>query len=106
MIKTIYFNTIKSKSTAMLELMKLRLTSLVVLSSIVGYLFGAIPGALPPLLGYTAATGVIDGIGVWIFTVQFFWQFPHFWAIAWNSFEDYSKASIMLLPSKEGRTKA
>ncbi len=59
---------------------------------------GAIPGALPPLLGWTAATGVIDSSALIIFGLQFIWQFPHFWAIAWVSDEDYKKAGFRLLP--------
>ena len=66
---------------------------------------GAIPGALPPLIGYTAATGVVDDAGIILFLVQFFWQFPHFWAIAWLLHEDYQKAGYWLLPSKGGRDK-
>lgn len=65
---------------------------------------GAIPGALPPLIGWVAATGTIDFGGVALFLVQFFWQFPHFWAIAWVGDEDYKKAGISLLPSKKGKT--
>ncbi|BDC99795.1 heme o synthase [Persicobacter psychrovividus] len=59
---------------------------------------GAIPGALPPLLGWTAATGEISLIGIILFGIQFFWQFPHFWAIAWVADEDYKKAGFKLLP--------
>lgn len=69
---------------------------------------GAIPGALPPLIGYLAALGhtknflpvdyEIAGI---LFLVQFVWQFPHFWAIAWVLDEDYSKAGFRLLPTKK-----
>jgi protoheme IX farnesyltransferase len=66
---------------------------------------GAIPGALPPLLGYVAATNELNHYALWLFMVQFFWQFPHFWAIAWLSYEDYLKANIMLLPSKDGKSK-
>lgn len=66
---------------------------------------GAIPGALPPLLGYVAATNHLDNFAIWLFLVQFFWQFPHFWAIAWLSYEDYLKANIMLLPSHSGKSK-
>lgn len=65
---------------------------------------GAIPGALPPLIGWVAATGSIDMGGVILFLIQFFWQFPHFWAIAWVGDEDYKKAGIRLLPSKKGKT--
>ena len=60
---------------------------------------GAIPGALPPLLGWTAATGNISHEALIIFGIQFIWQFPHFWAIAWVSDDDYKKAGFKLLPS-------
>jgi len=60
---------------------------------------GAIPGAMPPLLGWTAATGSISYEALIIFGIQFIWQFPHFWAIAWVSDEDYKKAGFKLLPS-------
>jgi heme o synthase len=60
---------------------------------------GAIPGALPPLLGWTAATGTISHEALIIFGIQFIWQFPHFWAIAWVADEDYKKAGFKLLPS-------
>src|SRR5687768_6977185 len=53
---------------------------------------GAIPGALPPLLGWVAATGGISYEALLIFGIQFIWQFPHFWAIAWVSDDDYKKA--------------
>lgn len=60
---------------------------------------GAFPGALPPLLGWTAATGAISHEALIIFGIQFIWQFPHFWAIAWVADEDYKKAGFKLLPS-------
>jgi heme o synthase len=60
---------------------------------------GAIPGALPPLLGWTASTGAITHEALIIFGIQFIWQFPHFWAIAWVSDDDYKKAGFKLLPS-------
>lgn len=60
---------------------------------------GAIPGALPPLLGWTAATGGISYEALIIFGIQFIWQFPHFWAIAWVADDDYKKAGFKLLPS-------
>ena len=60
---------------------------------------GAIPGALPPLLGWTAATGAISYEAWIIFGIQFIWQFPHFWAIAWVADDDYKKAGFKLLPS-------
>ena len=70
---------------------------------------GAFPGAFPPLLGAIAATekfGTIPFEGLVLFVVQFIWQFPHFWAIAWVMHEDYQKAGFHLLPSKGGRDKA
>jgi heme o synthase len=71
----------------------------------VAVLIGAIPGALPPLIGWVAATGSL-GVGGWIlFLIQFFWQFPHFWAIAWVGYEDYLKAGIRMLPSHQGKTR-
>ena len=60
---------------------------------------GAIPGALPPLLGWVAATGHISTAAIVIFGLQFIWQFPHFWAIAWVADEDYKKAGFKLLPA-------
>jgi len=60
---------------------------------------GAIPGALPPLIGYVAAHEKIDAIAIVLFAVQFVWQFPHFWAIAWVLDDDYKLAGFRLLPS-------
>ena len=71
----------------------------------IAVLVGAIPGALPCLIGWAAGDSSL-GIGGWIlFTLQFFWQFPHFWAIAWVSHEDYGRAGFKLLPSAGGPTK-
>jgi heme o synthase len=71
----------------------------------IAVLVGAIPGALPCLIGWAAGDPEL-GIGGWImFSLQFFWQFPHFWAIAWVAHEDYSKAGFRLLPSQGGPTK-
>jgi protoheme IX farnesyltransferase len=60
---------------------------------------GAIPGALPPLIGYVAAHGKIDSIALILFAIQFVWQFPHFWAIAWVLDDDYKLAGFRLLPT-------
>lgn len=63
---------------------------------------GAFPGAFPPMLGYVAATGTFGlGPGL-LFAMQFMWQFPHFWAIAWVLDEDYARAGFRLLPSPGG----
>jgi len=71
----------------------------------VAVLIGAIPGALPPLIGWVAATGSF-GIGGWVlFLLQFFWQFPHFWAIAYVAYDDYSNAGIRMLPTREKDTR-
>jgi len=69
----------------------------------IAVLAGAIPGALPPLIGWVAATGSIDVGALVIFALQFMWQFPHFWAIAWVADEDYRKAGFKLLPSGGGK---
>ncbi len=85
----------------------------------IAVLVGAFPGALPCLIGWVAGTGVIDPFativvdgrefangGGWIlFAIQFLWQFPHFWAIAWVAHGDYSKAGFKLLPADKGPTK-
>ncbi len=73
--------------------------------SSVAVFVGAIPGALPLLIGVVSATGTFTVIGIALFAIQFIWQFPHFWAIAWVSNDDYVRAGYHLLPSKEGRTK-
>ncbi len=71
----------------------------------VSVLVGAIPGALPCLIGWAAGNDSLS-IGGWVlFAIQFFWQFPHFWAIAWIAHKDYSNAGFKLLPSVEGPTK-
>lgn len=62
---------------------------------------GAVPGAMPPLMGWTAASGEV-GLGAWVlFAIIFLWQFPHFLAIAWLYREDYAKAGILMLPVVE-----
>ena len=60
---------------------------------------GAIPGALPPLIGWVASTNDISLEALIIFSIQFIWQFPHFWAIAWVSDDDYKRAGFKLLPN-------
>lgn len=69
-------------------------------------LIGAIPGAFPPMLGWIAARNEIGFEAVILYIIQFIWQFPHFWAIAWNLDDDYKKAGFKMLPSKGGRTKS
>lgn len=92
------------------------LTAFLGLIVIVGYVFvytplktrtsastaiGALPGALPPLMGWTAAANEIS-LAAWaLFAMQFFWQFPHFLAIAWMYREEYAKAGILMLPVVE-----
>lgn len=87
--------------------------------SALAVLVGALPGALPCLIGWVAATGVINpfakipigdftilnAAGWALFGIQFFWQFPHFWAIAWVAHTDYTKAGFKLLPNEKGPTK-
>ncbi len=90
----------------------------------ISVLVGAFPGALPCLIGWVAGTGLINPLahfqgttsigevaefsnfgGYILFAIQFLWQFPHFWAIAWVAHKDYEKAGFKLLPSREGPTK-
>ena len=96
------------------------LSAILGLTVIAGYLFlytplktrttlstavGAFPGAMPPLIGWTAARGEID-VAAWVlFAILFLWQFPHFLAIAWMYREDYGRAGIRMLPvvEPEGR---
>ncbi|HEY6306517.1 MAG TPA: heme o synthase, partial [Candidatus Angelobacter sp.] len=59
---------------------------------------GAFPGAMPPLLGWTAIRGKLDVEAVFLFLIVFFWQFPHFQAIAWMYRDDYEAAGIKMLP--------
>ncbi|WP_460980360.1 heme o synthase [Spirosoma fluminis] len=66
---------------------------------------GALPGAFPPMIGWVAATdhfGWAPGI---LFAIQFFWQFPHFWAIGWIAFDEYKKAGIQMMPGNGKTTK-
>ncbi|WP_233507223.1 heme o synthase [Adhaeribacter pallidiroseus] len=98
-----YFNIL----TAVLALMSLILYGFVYTPlkriSPICVLVGAIPGGLPPLLGWVAATGVIS-IEAWIlFGIQFTWQFPHFWAIAWVLDDDYKRAGFKMLPMEGGK---
>ncbi len=62
---------------------------------------GAIPGAFPPMIGWVAVTGTLDPEALILFGIQFMWQFPHFWAIAWLRYEDYAKAGFFLLPTRK-----
>ena len=74
----------------------------------IAVLVGAVPGALPCLIGWIAAYGSdpISWMGAWIlFGIQFLWQFPHFWAIAWLAHTDYTAAGFKLLPGDKGPTK-
>lgn len=78
----------------------------------IAVLIGAIPGALPCLIGWAAGNDAVFGYGKaedwggWVlFGIQFLWQFPHFWAIAWIAHKDYSGAGFKLLPAEKGPTK-
>lgn len=63
---------------------------------------GAIPGALPVLIGCTAIEGTITVLGISLFMIQFLWQFPHFWSIGFLAFDDYKNAGYKLIPEKKG----
>jgi protoheme IX farnesyltransferase len=62
---------------------------------------GAFPGAIPFMLGWVAATGYFGIESGTLFIIQFFWQFPHFWAIGWFLYDDYKKAGFFMLPTGE-----
>lgn len=64
---------------------------------------GAVPGALPTLIGCTAAQGELTWFGVVLFGMQFLWQFPHFWSIGYLGYEDYQRAGYQLVPQKNGQ---
>ena len=71
----------------------------------IAVLVGAFPGAFPCLIGWVAGNDDFS-IGGWIlFGIQFLWQFPHFWAIAWVAHQDYSRVGFKLLPADKGPTK-
>jgi protoheme IX farnesyltransferase len=71
----------------------------------IAVLVGAVPGALPCLIGWAAGDDKLS-IGGWIlFAIQFLWQFPHFWAIAWIAHTDYTRVGFKLLPADKGPTK-
>jgi len=63
---------------------------------------GALPGAMPPLLGYAALSGEVHSWGWYLFAILFAWQFPHFMAIAWLHREDYARADLKMLPALPG----
>lgn len=63
---------------------------------------GAFPGALPLVIGCTAWDGMMSSAAMMLFTIQFLWQFPHFWAVAWLADEDYKRAGFYMLPSRGG----
>ncbi len=67
---------------------------------------GAIPGAIPFMLGWVAATGSFGIEPGMLFMIQFFWQFPHFWAIGWLGYDEYKKAGFNMLPTGEKNSKA
>ena len=71
----------------------------------IAVLMGAVPGALPCLIGWAAGDDQLSAGGWILFAFQFFWQFPHFWAIAWVAHRDYSAVGFKLLPANEGPTK-
>lgn len=66
---------------------------------------GAFPGAIPPMLGWVAATNHLGLEALILFAIQFIWQFPHFWALAWILDDDYKKAGFRMLPAADGRSK-
>ena len=105
LILAIFFNILSALLAAFsLFLYSFIYTPLKKVNSI-AVLVGAFPGALPCLIGWAAGADELS-IGGWVlFALQFLWQFPHFWAIAWVAHKDYSNAGFKLLPSEQGPTK-
>lgn len=68
----------------------------------IAVLVGAVPGALPALIGCAAAEGQITALGITLFVIQFFWQLPHFYAIGYLGFSDYRRAGFRLVPDVNG----
>ena len=100
-----YFNwTAASLAAFSLFLYAFIYTPLKKVSSI-AVLVGAVPGALPCLIGWAAGDDKLSTGGWILFGIQFLWQFPHFWAIAWLAHGDYTKAGFKLLPADKGPTK-
>ncbi len=66
-------------------------------------IIGAIPGALPMMIGVVALSGGMTALALVLFGIQFFWQMPHFWAIAWLGSEDYNKAGFKIIPTADGK---
>jgi protoheme IX farnesyltransferase len=101
----LYFNTASALLSAFsLFLYAFIYTPLKKVNSI-AVLVGAFPGAIPCLIGWVAATNEFSAGGWVLLLIQFLWQFPHFWAIAWVSHADYSRVGFKLLPAKEGPTR-
>lgn len=75
-------------------------------TSSVALLVGSVPGALPPLMGWTAVTGELDAPGLALFAILFLWQVPHFIAISIYRQEDYARAGLKTLPEERGQTVA
>jgi protoheme IX farnesyltransferase len=73
--------------------------------SAISVLVGAFPGAFPCLIGWVAGAGSFTAGGWILFAIQFLWQFPHFWAIAWVAYNDYNKAGFKLLPNQNEPTR-
>ena len=67
---------------------------------------GAVPGAMPLLIGFAAATGTVSPEALLMFVVQFLWQFPHFWSVAWVLADDYARGGFRLLPGRGGKPDA
>jgi len=100
----IYFNQIAALLSAIALLSYAFIYTPLKRFSPIAVFVGAFPGAIPPMIGWVAATGHLDATAFMLFGIQFMWQFPHFWSIAWVCYDDYLKAGYKLLPSKEGRS--
>nr|WP_255785054.1 heme o synthase [Membranihabitans maritimus] len=98
-----YFNTLTALLGAISVILYAFIYTPLKRYSPISVFVGAFPGALPVLIGCVAVTGEITVFALLLFAIQFFWQFPHFWAIGWLSFEDYKKAGFKIVPTVDGK---
>jgi protoheme IX farnesyltransferase len=101
----LYINPLSAALAVLTSVMYLGIYTPLKLRTTWATAIGAIPGAVPPLIGWAAAQGTLE-TGAWVlFAILFLWQFPHFHAIAWMYREDYARAGIRMLPvvDPEGR---
>lgn len=102
----VYFNEVAALVSALALISYAFLYTPLKRSGPVAVWVGAIPGALPPVIGYVSMTSQVTTEALVLFGIQFIWQFLHFWAIAWLADRDYARAGFRMLPSADGKSRA